>query len=221
MHRTILCYGDSNTWGYIPTACVNSSPQRYPRNQRWTGILQKSLGNNYYVIEEGLNSRTTNVDHPIPPNRNGKTYLLPCLYTHAPIDLVVLALGGNDLKQYFNRSVEQIAEGLSDLIDTIQNTTYGQDLKAPPQILVISMPKFSKSIENITDDNGIKLFEKAVQKSRLLTRYYSELSLRKKCHFLDISNIPLSKLDALHLDNDGHIQLSKLIEARIKDLYEN
>ena len=103
MQRTILCYGDSNTWGYVPQSPAekNLTIQRYPRHIRWPGILQNLLGEKFHVVEEGLNSRTTNLDYPIPPDRNGKTYLPSCLYTHAPIDLVILALGGNDLKNSF------------------------------------------------------------------------------------------------------------------------
>ena len=100
--KTILCYGDSNTWGFVPCQeNYQSCTKRYSREIRWTGRLQCLLGEDFYVIEEGLNSRTTNVDYFVLPNRNGATYLPSCLYSHAPIDLVVLALGGNDLKTYF------------------------------------------------------------------------------------------------------------------------
>jgi len=80
MTKSILCYGDSNTWGYV-AGKFNLQTQymeRYPRDIRWTGRLQKLLGDQYYVIEEGLNGRSTNVDSDIPPDRNGKNYLLPC-----------------------------------------------------------------------------------------------------------------------------------------------
>jgi len=87
--KTILCYGDSNTWGFVPSTegygpTANKKPlrfQRYSRDERWTGRLQKLLGEDYYVIEEGLNGRTTNINSLLPPNRNGKTYLPPCLYS--------------------------------------------------------------------------------------------------------------------------------------------
>ena len=94
--KTILCYGDSNTYGLMP-----DSPDRYPRDVRWTGILQKKLGEDYYVIEEGLSGRTTLWDDPIEEHKNGKKYLLPCLETHKPLDLVVIMLGTNDLDHMF------------------------------------------------------------------------------------------------------------------------
>jgi lysophospholipase L1-like esterase len=86
--KTILCYGDSNTWGYAP-----GTGKRYLRHERWTGVLQQLLGSNAVVIEEGLNGRTTTLDDPTKPFRNGKDYLIPCLDSHAPLDLVVLMLG--------------------------------------------------------------------------------------------------------------------------------
>ena len=81
--KTIVCFGDSNTWG------ANASTRdRYPWAQRWTGLLQRELSDGYRVVEEGLNGRTTNLDDTIEPHRNGLTYLLPCLETHGPIDLI-------------------------------------------------------------------------------------------------------------------------------------
>lgn len=77
--KTILCYGDSNTWGYIPAA-----GERLPYEARWTGVLQKSLGDRCRVIEEGLNGRTTVWDDPFKPGRNGLKALRPILDTHAP-----------------------------------------------------------------------------------------------------------------------------------------
>ena len=94
--KSILCYGDSNTYGLMP-----DSPDRYPRDVRWTGILQKKLGEDYYVIEEGLSGRTTLWDDPIEEHKNGKKYLLPCLDSQKPVDLVILMLGTNDLINSF------------------------------------------------------------------------------------------------------------------------
>jgi lysophospholipase L1-like esterase len=92
--KAILCYGDSNTWGYDPV-----TKGRFPRDMRWTGVLRQSLGDDYLVIEEGLNGRTTVWDDPIEGYKNGAAYLVPCLTTHRPLDLVIIMLGTNDLKR--------------------------------------------------------------------------------------------------------------------------
>ena len=103
---TILCYGDSNTYGYNP---VNGL--RYPKDVRWTGVLQKMLGEEYEVIEEGCNGRTTVFEDAKEPWKAGLGYLRPCLNTHKPIDFVIMMLGSNDLKRMFHASAQEIADG--------------------------------------------------------------------------------------------------------------
>lgn len=221
MERTILCYGDSNTWGYVPSSDRMAGTQRFSRKQRWPGILQSLLGENYYVVEEGLNSRTTNINYQVPPDRNGKTYLPPCLYTHAPIDLVILALGGNDLKVYFNRTAEEICDGLAELVDITQATIYGRKLQGPPDILIVSPPKVLPIIEQFTDEDGIAIFAGATKKAESLVSLYASLAKEKKCHFLDISQaITPSSIDGMHFDEVAHKKLSQLINKKIKEIYE-
>src|SRR5215217_6037211 len=103
--KTIVCYGDSNTWGSDPV-----TRGRFAPDVRWTGVLLQELGAGYRVIEEGLGGRTTIVDDPISPFRNGRDYLIPCLESHRPFDLVTIMLGTNDLKHRFNGSASDIAE---------------------------------------------------------------------------------------------------------------
>src|SRR3990172_7397939 len=117
--KAILCYGDSNTWGYDPT-----TQDRFPRQVRWTGVLAQELGPEYYVIEEGLSGRTTVWDDPVEGlHKNGRTYLLPCLESHQPIDLILLMLGTNDLKMRFSVPAADIAASVGVLVDVIQNNT--------------------------------------------------------------------------------------------------
>ena len=103
-----MCYGDSYTWGYVPS----SDHDRFPSDVRWTGILQKELGENFEVIEEGLNGRTLVSDDPRlgKEGRNGKEYLLPCLDSQDPLDLVILFLGTNELKDIFTMSADEIGQ---------------------------------------------------------------------------------------------------------------
>ena len=98
--KTIVCYGDSNTYGYNP-----ENGFRYEYEERWTTILQKELKDSAIVIPEGLNGRTTSFEDELRPGRNGATYLDPCLHSHGPIDLVVLMLGTNDLKIRFQATI--------------------------------------------------------------------------------------------------------------------
>jgi lysophospholipase L1-like esterase len=118
-----LCYGDSNTWGFIPAI-----GERYPYNIRWTGVLQSLLGPDFEVIEEGLNSRTTNIEDPNNIGRNGKKYLIPCLDSQFPLDVIILMLGTNDLKVRLNRSMQEIEAGVEELVQTIKNKIGGLDI---------------------------------------------------------------------------------------------
>jgi len=102
--KRVLCYGDSNTWGYDP-----ATRRRFAPDFRWTGVLANRLGPDHLVIEEGLNGRTTRWDDPIEPGRNGLALLRPCLDTHEPLDLVIVMLGTNDLKRRFNVTASDIA----------------------------------------------------------------------------------------------------------------
>ena len=140
--KTILCFGDSNTWGYSP-----QTGTRFPPDIRWTGVLQKSLGDNYRVIEEGLNGRTTFINEEgeeARPLRSGSDVLQIILESHRPLDFVTIMLGTNDLKLEFNLSVEEIALGAKELCETVLNSEYLAD--NIPQILLISPTHIGSTI---------------------------------------------------------------------------
>ena len=217
--KNILCYGDSNTWGYIPLADHSALKSRYSLDERWPGILQALLGVNYYVIEEGLNSRTTNLDYAPPPDRNGKTYLPSCLYSHAPLDLVILALGGNDLKTYFNRSVEEIKDGLGELVDIIQSSEYGAALQAAPKVLITTTGIPLLFTEKYVDENGVAFLAGAVKKAEALVGLYAQLAKEKRCYYLDLSKeVVPSEIDGVHFDQAAHRRCAELLRDKIKEI---
>ena len=96
--KVIVAFGDSNTWGYDPGDGRRASPPMRAGPASW----RASSGPAISVIEEGLNGRTTVFDDPIEPDRRGADYLPPCLRSHAPLDLLIIALGCNDLKARFS-----------------------------------------------------------------------------------------------------------------------
>ena len=133
--KVVLCFGDSNTWGLDP-----ASGERFAPDVRWTGVLQRALGPDFRVIEEGLNDRTTNVEDPIYPARNGATQLMPCLDSHRPIDAVVLMLGTNDLKARLARSASDIAESAAQLAGVARRSVTGPGKRSPQVVLVAPPP---------------------------------------------------------------------------------
>lgn len=217
--KTVLCYGDSNTWGCVPIKknSANTLPGRYPKHVRWPGTLQLLLGSHYDVVEEGLNSRTTNLNYKYPPDRNGKTYLPSCLYSHAPIDLVILSLGANDLKPEFNRSAEDICAGLAELIEIIQSSNYGPDMKQPPKILILTQPIPLPISQSFLDDPSTLVFADITKKAKALVPLYAKLAEKKGCFFLDVTtDIHVSNIDGMHLDKEGHLKLARLVANEIK-----
>lgn len=204
MKKRILCYGDSNTWGSDP-----AGDERFPDDVRWTGVLAKTLGNDYTVIEEGLGGRTTVRDDPTDLYRNGKDYLIPCLLSHRPLDLVVLMLGTNDLKTRFNVSAWDIADGMRFLGNIILASQAGRANKAP-QLLMMAPPP-------LISTNLLPHFTGAVEKSEQLAGQYADVAKELGCHLLNAGDhARTSTLDGVHWEASEHISLGKAVAAYIK-----
>lgn len=207
MVKRVLCFGNSNTWGYVP-----GTGERLDYNSRWTGIVANLLAKEYQIIEEGLNGRTIAWDDPTHSGRNGIKYLLPCLETHRPLYLVVIFLGINDLKNYFHGTVKDIVANMEKMIQVIKDSQYGSD-DTPPQILLLTIPHVLKI--NRPDSS----FQNAREKSIQLTTEYRNIALKNKVNFLDITaTIKPSSIDGVHLNRENHQKLAQLLVEKIKEI---
>jgi lysophospholipase L1-like esterase len=205
----ILCYGDSNTRGSIP--CILHG--RYSRDIRWPGRLQKLLGKDFYVIEEGLGGRTTSLDDPGEEGRNGKTFLLPCLRSHRPIDLVILMLGTNDLKAQFSETAEEIAQRAGQLVSTIQHSQAGKG-NGDPLVLLIAPPPLGKLTAFEAEFAG------GIEKSHQFGSLYWKQADLLGCEFLDAGKIIRSSdKDGLHWEAEEHLKLAAAVGAQIQHLH--
>jgi lysophospholipase L1-like esterase len=194
----ILAFGDSNTWGSDP-----ASGGRFPRAQRWPTVMQRELGSDFEVIAEGLRGRTTVHDDPIEPYRSGADALPPCLMSHAPVDLVILSLGCNDLKKRFSLSAFDIAEGAARLIFLVRAYGEGPDGGAP-KILLIAPPPLAKLT------GYAEMFERGTEKSRLIGQRYRDIAAQERVTFLDAGAvIRCSDLDGIHYEADQHALLGR------------
>jgi lysophospholipase L1-like esterase len=209
MSKAVLCYGDSNTFG---SATVERADGRYPFAERWPGVLQHALGTDWRVIEEGLPGRTTVRDDPVEGEiRNGRTYLLPCLLSHRPLDVVALMLGTNDLKARFNASAWDIAAGLGTLLDVIQAAAAGTQ-GTTPQILLIAPPPVLRQLPSHAE-----MFDGAFDKSRALAARYAALARMRAVHFLDAGAVAESSAaDGFHLDPEAHRAIGQAVAAAIR-----
>ena len=115
--KTILCFGDSNTWGFPPDCGA-----RYDRKTRWPGVLQDALGDACYVIEEGLPGRNTVWDDPVEGGKNGLKQLVPIIHSHMPLDLVIIMLGTNDFKNRFSVSPLDISWSIGRLVKAVRDS---------------------------------------------------------------------------------------------------
>ena len=209
MVRTILCYGDSNTWGFDP-----ESGERFPEEVRWPGVLRTKLGNEYRVIEEGLSGRTTVWDDPIEGvHKNGRTYLRPCLESHSPIDLVTLMLGTNDLKKRFGSSASDIAQGAAQLAEMVSRSGCGPGGGAPVVLLISPPPVAALS-------DMAEMFEGANEKSGRFSEHYKHFAEQHGCEYFAASAVIVSSdVDGIHLEADEHRKLGEAITARILEFF--
>ena len=205
--KTVVCFGDSNTWGY----CADTQA-RYGRNERWAGVLRNMLGDEYLVIEEGLNGRTTVWDDPIEGYKNGKEYLIPCLETHKPLDLIIIMLGTNDLKKRFSLSAFDIANGAGVLVKIAQKSETGPDGN-PPKVLLLAPPP----ITQLT--NFAAMLEGAGPKSKLFSQEYTQVAQENDCEFLDTAGIIVSSdVDGVHFDVDEHRKLGEAVAVKVREI---
>ncbi len=200
--KTIVCYGDSNTRGSIP------GEGRYLRSVRWTGVLQNLLGENYEIIEEGLGGRTLVANDPENPHRTGITHLKSILMTHRPIDLVIIVLGTNDIKNKFNLSVKDIANHLEQTIKLIQ----GEGIH---KILVVCPQQIAEREDGVIDEKYIGGSEKMAKFPEL----FKKVADKYGCNFLNTQEyITSSKIDGQHLSPEMHKKLAEILSKEVKKM---
>ena len=208
--KTILCYGDSNTWGQIPLR--EFVKKRYPSEIRWTGRLQSALSEKAIIIEEGNNGRTTGPEDPLRAGRNGLSYLPACLDSAAPFDWVILMLGTNDLKFKYQPTPEQISERMRILVKIVKKIAAEQP-NPSVQILVIAPPHI-KPDHYVSDDFK---YPEALSYAKQLAPEYQKMCNEEGIHFLDASqHTEVSDQDGAHLDDNNHA----LLAAAILNKYE-
>ncbi len=207
--KSIMCFGDSNTYGQRTDGLG-----RYSRSERWTGILQSHLKDAYYIIEEGLNGRTVNFEDDIELDKCGRKHIFTCLNTHAPLDLIIVMLGTNDLKARFSVNVSDIAVGMDGLVKDILNFTQRGDVKKT-KVLLIS-PILVRKQTFLGD-----ILKNAHEKSKDFKEKYAEIALNNGIYFLSMDDYAVaSEEDGLHLDVDNHKIVAKIVEKKIREIFE-
>lgn len=209
-HR-VLCFGDSNTWGYAP----DTNHERYAANIRWPGVLQTMLGDSYEIIEEGLNSRRISSEDSRPgkEGRNAMSYILPCLDTHDPLDYVIIFLGTNDLKPDLGKTAANIADDLATLITTIQ-TRESQCIEGNhPKVLIVVPPTIDETTP-YTSKGG--KYAGANTKAIALKNEYKRVAAQTNSKLIDTQDALKTGGDGIHLTPESHKMLAEVLCAALK-----
>jgi lysophospholipase L1-like esterase len=205
---TLLCFGDSNTWGFNP-----ASWERYPLDIRWPGVLQNELGKSYRVIEDGQNGRTAVESRVFAGFNTSKTDLVSTLANYSPLDLVILMLGTNDLLMRSSVSPDDVGKGIDVLLDTIRHSGAGPVSSAPVVLLLAPPPIGSPTGKTET-------LESAVAQSHLFAERYASIAADFGCAFLNTGEIVRSsEIDGSHLDASEHKKLGLAVAKRVRMIF--
>lgn len=213
MKKRILCYGDSNTWGYVP-----ATGERYSEDVRWTGVLAKLLGEEYEIIEEGLSGRTTVWDIPYAPYRNGEEGLGYCLLSQKPIDLVVMMLGTNDMN--FTNAFGYY-RGLGQLANRVLNApAFYKDVfgvfTGEPKLLLVSPITLHPDIARLRPDS---LVANKYADSCKFAAYTEQLARELNVPWVDAATVAEPSVkDSIHIEPEGHRALAELLAGKIREI---
>lgn len=207
--KRILCFGDSNTYGYKP-----DKSGRFDETVRWTGKISQRLGDDYRVIEEGLCGRTTIFEDELRTGRRGIDLVGTLVETHNPIDIFVVMLGTNDCKTRYKASAGIIAKGLERLIEEAEIKSSNK-----MKILVISPILLGKGVGEEGYDTEFDEHSELV--STQLAAEYEKFAKEKGYYYLDASRYAASSpIDREHLDSEGHARLAEAVYNKLVKISE-
>jgi lysophospholipase L1-like esterase len=212
--RTIMCFGDSLTWGWIPVA-DGAPSERYPADVRWTGVLAGELGDGHVIVEEGLNGRTVAGDYT-DSRLAAADYLPGALASHLPLDLVILMLGTNDTKAFLHRDPVDIGAGMSILVGEVLGSAGGIGTEYPaPQLLLVAPPP----IVEISHPWWQISWAGGREKSEQLAATYAALADFTKINFFDAGSvITTAGVDGVHFTEQNNRDLGRALAEQVRTI---
>ena len=216
MKKHIVCFGDSNTHGYCaePADCADGG-DRFNEDERWTCLLQKAVGEEYLVLEEGLSGRTTVFPDPLHESMAGLDVIYSTLMSHEPVDLLIIMLGTNDTKERLGANAACIGIGMERLV--MKAKTFPAWRNGVPHILLIAPPHIGEGLYRVPE--GAAMGAGCPEKSRGLARQFAEVALRQGCAFLDAEGLAeFNTHDCMHLTRKGHSQLAGELSKLVPEL---
>lgn len=208
---SVVCFGDSLTWGFTP-----GTRERYGHDVRWTRLLQKVLGENFYVLEEGVNGRTTVFEDPVRGDKNGLAHLVTVRKTHMPIDVMVIMLGSNDLQDRFGMSAGAIGFAMMRILDAALTDMPGDPEGKAPKVLLIAPPPLGEFANSPLE--GV-YSSRSIEESYKLKDVYVTLAEQYGTAFLDAGSIvTVSDVDSVHWDADMMAPFADAVAAEVRKL---
>lgn len=207
--KTILCYGDSITWGSNA-----ETGGRHAFEDRWPNVLQARLGPSVQVVTDGLRGRTTGFDeHLAACDRNGVRILPTSLYTHAPLDLVIFLLGSNDMKPAIAGTALAAMQGMRRLTEIVRLNATRDDNPEPPAVLIVAPPPLCET----ANPEYAAMFAGGVEQSRMLAGFYADLADAEGCGFFDAGTVArTTPIDGVHLDAENTRAIGKGLEPIVR-----
>ncbi|MCP9483639.1 GDSL-type esterase/lipase family protein [Shimia sp. CNT1-13L.2] len=201
--KTVLAFGDSLTWGSDP-----HTGGRHPRDCRWPVALAEGL-DGVEVISEGLRGRATVYDRPsASSDMNGGRILPALLHSHAPLDLVIIMLGSNDLYEGF--SVQNARDGLMRLVEIVRSHPYRLPEPHVPDVMLISPPLVS-----LGDDPFVT--EAKVAETAKMAPVVAGLAEELGTGFFDAATVAQgSPADCYHLEAEDSRALGLALQAPVR-----
>lgn len=190
--HTVLCFGDSNTYGYNPRTGT-----RYPSYMRYPAVLQRFLGDDFTVIAEGLNGRTTAFPKEGLVWKSGLYAVEPVIASHYPVDTLVIMLGTNDCAAELELEAEDIAGGMEKLIIAARDLLTEKQGYSP-RIILVCPPHLEESV--LSGPFSEEMNAKSIEVSKRLPELYKELAKKQNAGYLDLDGtIRFSEIDSEHL----------------------
>ncbi len=202
--KTILCYGDSLTWGSAP-----GTGTRHPRADRWPVALAAALEGRAEVIADGLRGRTTAYDEYLADcDRNGARLLPTALYAAAPVNLVIFMLGSNDMKPHIAGTALAAMQGMRRLVSITRRHNPGIEGQPAPDVLIVAPPRLCET----ANSEFAAMFAGGVEQSQMVASFYADLADEMDCGFLDAGSVAkTSPLDGVHLDAESTRAIGKAL----------
>ena len=186
--KRILIYGDSNVWG------ANFASKRIRYSDRWVNRLGRALRGRAQVTADGVRGRVAGDFRTDKPHKNGLSTFTTALQKADNFDLIIIALGTNDLQQRFARTPEDIVRDLLEY----------RNLASKTPIIYILPPCFDTS-----DNSGYEFTESSEQLRQKLLQRKNKLG-----NYIELPKLPLS--DGLHFSSLGHYQVFKIVREVLK-----